>query len=64
MTPSLSFTFAPPITAMNGRSGSSRSANSVPTSRSRFGPPALGTIVGGTMIEAWARCDAPKASLT
>ena len=40
------------------------SARMVEVSRARFGPAALGTNVGGTMIEACARCDAPKASLT
>ena len=38
MMPSLSFTFAPPVTATKGRSGASSSASSVATSRSRLGP--------------------------
>ena len=64
MTPSLSLTLAPPSTATNGRLGSLRSCSSTSTSRCSRRPIADGTYRGGPTIEAWARCDAPNASLT
>ena len=64
ITPSLSETLAPPSTATNGRSGLVRRRSSTSTSRCSRRPAALGTCVGGPTIEAWARCEAPKASLT
>ena len=62
--PSLSLTFDPPSTTTNGRRGSSRSGSSTSTSRASSRPAALGRNRGGPTIEAWARCEAPKASLT
>ena len=64
MTPSLSLTLAPPSTATNGRLGSLRIRSSTSTSRCSRRPIADGTNRGGPTIEAWARWDAPKASLT
>ena len=65
MTPSLSLTLAPPRTATNGRAGSLRSAEQhldLPGQQPAGG--ADGRVRGGPTIEAWARCEAPKASLT
>ena len=64
ITPSLSDTLAPPSTATNGRRGDSRSPPSTSTSRASNRPAADGSLRGGPTIEAWARCDAPKASFT
>ena len=63
-TPSLSATLAPPMTATKGRFGSSRRPPITSTSRASNLPAAEGSRVGGPTIEAWARCDAPKASFT
>ena len=64
MTPSLSLTLAPPSTATNGRFGFVAQpeqhldlALQQPAHRRRH-------VRGGPTIEAWARCDAPNASLT
>ena len=64
MTPSLSLTFDPPRITTNGRRGSLRSGSMTSTSRSSSRPAADGRNCGGPTIEAWARCDAPKASFT
>ena len=63
-TPSFSPTLAPPTTATKGRSGATSSPPRVPTSRASRRPAADGRRVGGPTIEAWARCEAPKASFT
>ena len=64
MTPSLSETLEPPRIATNGRVGSVRSGSSTSTSRWSRRPAADGRNCGGPTMEAWARCDAPKASFT
>ena len=64
MTPSLSLTLAPPRMATNGRRGDDRRRPSTSTSFWSRRPAALGSVAGGPTMEAWARCEAPKASLT
>ena len=63
-TPSLSEILAPPSTATNGRFGLLRRPSRTSTSFCSSRPIADGTNCGGPTIEAWARCEAPKASLT
>ena len=63
-TPSLSEIFAPPSTATNGWRGLSRSPSRTSTSFCSSRPIADGTNCGGPTIDAWARCEAPNASLT
>ena len=46
------------------RRGRSRRPSSTSTSRASRRPAALGRRCGGPTIDAWARCEAPKASLT
>ena len=64
MTPSLSDTLAPPRMPTNGLGGSLRRPSSTSTSRASSRPAAEGSVRGGPTIEAWARWEAPKASLT
>ena len=64
ITPILSATFAPPITATSGRGGFSRIFVSVRTSRSSSLPAALGSRCATPSVLACARCAAPKASST
>ena len=63
-TPNLSATLAPPITATKGCLGASSNPPITSTSRASSRPAAEGSRVGGPTIEAWARCEAPKASFT
>jgi hypothetical protein len=64
ITSSLSLTLAPPRMAAKGRFGDFRRPESTSTSRANRRPAALGKVRGGPTTEAWARCAAPKASLT
>ena len=64
MTPNLSDTFDPPRIEMNGRRGSLRTSSRTSTSRSNSRPAADGKVRSGPTMEAWARCEAPKASFT
>src|SRR5436190_15113885 len=64
ITPSLSPTFTPPITATNGRLAPCNNCERTSISRTRRRPAACGRTRGGPTIEACARCDAPNASLT
>ena len=65
ITLSLSLTFEPPSTATNGPGGVLAQAERAPPPRAaRSRPAALGRCCGGPTIDAWARCDAPKASFT
>jgi hypothetical protein len=64
MTPSLSDTLEPPRIEMNGPAGLVAEPRSTSTSFSSSRPAADGRVRGGPTMEAWARCDAPKASFT
>ena len=64
MTPSLSLTLAPPSTATNGRFGSLRSSQQDLDLALQQAAHRRRHDRGGPTIEAWARCEAPKASLT
>jgi len=63
-TSSLSLTLAPPITAANGRSGFCRTRVKVSSPFARRSPATAGRYLGTPTIEAWARWEGPKASLT
>ena len=60
----LSDTLAPPITATTGLCGCSRHAPSISSSRAINRPATDGRNLVTPAVEAWARCAAPKASLT
>ena len=62
--PSLSDTFEPPSTATNGRLSGLRRLISTSASRASRRPAAEGRNRGGPMMEAWGRCETPKASFT
>ena len=65
MTGSLSETLAPPRIATKGRGGSPSARPSASSSVSSRGPAAArGKRRAQASTEAWARCAAPKASLT
>ena len=64
MTPSLSLTFAPPRITTNGRGGRSRRPEQDLDLRGQQASGGAGQVRGGPTIEAWARCEAPNASLT
>ena len=64
MTPSLSLTLAPPSTATNGRFGCVAQAEQHLDLLRSSSPIADGNVRGGPTIEAWARWEAPNASLT
>src|SRR5688500_4719155 len=63
-TSSLPDTFAPPMTAWNGRAGLVSRRERASTSRSMRSPATAGRWCVIPSVLAWARCAAPKASST
>ncbi len=64
ITPILSFTFAPPIIAVNGRSGFPKAPPNTSSSFSIKKPATAGMWCAIPSVEACARCAAPNASFT